>query len=123
FRLGLYEDVLSLIDLYDSAQSDTANYMTDLNEAMLVISGDLESSGMTTDDAIKQKDANILLLESGTDVMGNKTQLSANYIYKQYDVAGAEAYKDRVRKDIHEIAMIPDLNDEQFSGKIGRAHV
>lgn len=116
FRLGLYEDVLSLIDLYDSAQSDTANYMTDLNEAMLVISGDLESSGMTTDDAIKQKDANILLLESGTDVMGNKTQLSANYIYKQYDVAGAEAYKDRVRKDIHEIAMIPDLNDEQFSG-------
>lgn len=116
FRMGLYEDILSLIDLYDAGQSDTANYMTDLNNALLVISGDIEASGLTTDDAVKQKDANLLLLEAGVDINGNKTSIVADYIYKQYDVNGVEAYKDRVRKDIHEISMIPDLTDANFSG-------
>ena len=114
--MGLYEDVLSLIDLYDAGQSDTANYMTDLNDALLVISGDIEAAGLSTEDAIKQKEANMLLLESGTDVNGNKTSVTAGYIYKQYDVNGVEAYKDRVRKDIHEISMVPDLTDDNFSG-------
>ncbi|WCG48830.1 phage portal protein [Enterococcus faecium] len=116
FRMGLYEGVLSLIDLYDAGQSDTANYMTDLNDALLVISGDIEAAGLSTEDAIKQKEANMLLLESGTDVNGNKTSVTAGYIYKQYDVSGVEAYKDRVRKDIHEISMVPDLTDDNFSG-------
>lgn len=116
FRQGLYEDILPLIDLYDSAQSDSANYMTDLNDALLVISGDVEAAGITTDDMIKQKDANMLILESGTDFNGNKTSVQANYIYKQYDVAGSEAYKQRVRKDLHAIASVPDLTDENFSG-------
>lgn len=116
FRLGLYEDVLPLIDLYDAGQSDTANYMTDLNDALLVISGDIEAAGLTTEDAIAQKNANMLLLESGTDINGNKTSVTAGYIYKQYDVTGVEAYKDRIHKDIHEISMVPDLTDENFSG-------
>ncbi|WP_270788618.1 phage portal protein, partial [Enterococcus casseliflavus] len=116
FRMGLYEDTLSLMDLYDAGQSDTANYMTDLNDALLVISGDIQASGLTADDAAKQKDANMLLLESGTDINGNKTSVTAGYIYKQYDVNGVEAYKDRVRKDIHEISMVPDLTDDNFSG-------
>ncbi|MDV7787596.1 phage portal protein [Enterococcus gallinarum] len=116
FRMGLYEDTLSLMDLYDAGQSDTANYMTDLNDALLVISGDIQASGLTAEDAAKQKDANMLLLESGTDINGNKTSVTAGYIYKQYDVNGVEAYKDRVRKDIHEISMVPDLTDDNFSG-------
>ena len=114
--MGLYEDILSQIDLYDAGQSDTANYMTDLNDALLVISGDIEAAGLSTEDAIKQKEANMLLLESGTDINGNKTSVNANYIYKQYDVNGVEAYKERVRKGIHEISMIPDLTDTNFSG-------
>src|SRR5699024_1608532 len=42
FRQGDFEDVLNLIDLYDSAESDTANYMQDLNDAMLKITGNLD---------------------------------------------------------------------------------
>ncbi|MCV2505947.1 phage portal protein [Melissococcus plutonius] len=116
FRQGIYEDVLTLIDLYDAAQSDTANYMTDLNDALLVISGDIGAAGLTTEEAIKQKEANMLLLESGIDVNGNKTSVTAGYIYKQYDVNGVEAYKKRVQSDIHKISNIPDLSDENFSG-------
>ncbi|WP_136059431.1 phage portal protein, partial [Streptococcus pyogenes] len=37
--LGDYETELSLIDLYDAAQSDTANYMQDLSDAILAIIG------------------------------------------------------------------------------------
>ena len=33
---------LFLIDLYDEAQSDTANYMSDLNDAMLLIKGNVD---------------------------------------------------------------------------------
>lgn len=122
FRQGIYEDVLSLIDLYDSAQSDTANYMTDLNDALLVISGDIEAAGLTAEDAIKMKEANMLLLESGVDVNGNKTAVTAGYIYKQYDVNGVEAYKKRVQSDIHKISNIPDLSDENFgSNQSGEA--
>lgn len=116
YRQGSYEDVISLIDLYDSAQSDTANYMTDLNEAILVISGDLNLSKYTVKDMIDMKKANMLLLENGINPDGSKTQTSAGYIYKQYDVSGTEAYKDRLQKDIHKISFVPDLTDESFSG-------
>ena len=37
--LGDYETELSLIDLYDASQSDTANYMQDLSDAILAIIG------------------------------------------------------------------------------------
>ena len=40
-RKGDYEKVITLIDLYDNAESDTANYMSDLNDAMLLIKGNL----------------------------------------------------------------------------------
>lgn len=116
YRQGLYEDVLSLIDLYDAAQADTANYMSDLANATLVISGNINSAGMDTDDLIKQKRANMLLLESGVDIQGKETKLSAGYIYKQYDVAGVESYKDRLVTDIHKFMNVPDLTDEHFSG-------
>lgn len=111
FRMGFYEDCLTLIDLYDNAQSDTANYMTDLNDALLVISGDFDSSTMTID-----KEANTLLLESGQDMSGAKTSIDARYMYKQYDVAGAEAYKSRIANDMHEIVNVPNLTDVNFAG-------
>lgn len=116
FRQGDYENVLTLIDLYDSAQSDTANYMSDLNDALLVISGDIAASGMSSDDLIKQKQANMLILESGVDALGNKTSVTAGYIYKQYDVNGTEAYKKRLENDIHKFSNTPNLNDENFAG-------
>ncbi|MEJ7228442.1 phage portal protein, partial [Staphylococcus epidermidis] len=57
FKQGDFENVLTLIDLYDSAQSDTANYMTDINDAMLAIVGNVELNG---DDAVKFRQANMI---------------------------------------------------------------
>ncbi len=113
FRKGDFERVINLIDLYDEAQSDTSNYITDLNDAMLVITGNLE---IDTEKAKEMKQVNILMLETETDAEGRQGQADAKYIYKQYDVAGTEAYKDRVANDIHMFTSTPNMNDDNFGG-------
>lgn len=138
FRIGDFETVIPLIDLYDAAQSDTANYMTDLNDALLVIQGDIDTlfegsdllRGVDPNDEdgmaklaedklnlIKEmKNANMLLLKSGTNFSGQQTSVDAKYINKEYDVNGTEAYKKRLASDIHKFSHTPDLNDENFAG-------
>lgn len=140
FRTGDFEHVISLIDLYDAAQSDTANYMTDLNDALLVISGDIDAlfngntllSGVDPNDPdemvklekdkmalIKeQKDANMLLLKSGISAGGQQTSVDAKYINKEYDVSGTEAYKKRIADDIHKFSHTPDLTDSNFASNV-----
>lgn len=110
YRQGDFEDVLNLIDLYDAAQSDTANYMQDLNDAMLVIKGNLE---INLDDAQDMKEKNLLMLQTELDGDGKATSADADYIYKEYDVAGTEAYKNRVLNNILLFTAIPNLLDEK----------
>ena len=43
--------------------------------------------------------------------------VDAQYIYKQYDVSGVEAYKTRIAKDIHTLTNTPDMTDENFGGQ------
>lgn len=113
FRQGDYENVISLIDAYDSAQSDTANYMTDLNDALLVIIGrlnvDSENLGKTL------REANAAHLEPAVDGTGKSENVSVGYEYKKYDVAGTEAYKKRITEDIHKFSNTPNMNDENFA--------
>lgn len=115
YRMGDYESEISLIDAYDASESDTANYMSDLNDAMLLIKGDLEAIGATADNVAKMKDANTLLLRTGISATGQQTTADAGYIYKQYDVQGTEAYKNRLANDIHRFSRIPNLDDDRFN--------
>lgn len=110
YRQGDWEDVLNLIDLYDSAQSDTANYMQDFNDAMLKIVGNLD---IDVETAKQMKEHNILLLQTELGTDGRSSQADADYIYKQYDVAGTEAYKDRVFNNILLFTSIPNLLDDK----------
>lgn len=116
FRMSVYERQISLIDLYDSAQSDTANYMSDFNDAILVLEGKIKNA----DDAEymkKMKDANILVLVPEEDDLGGaQGALKASYLTKSYDVQGVEAYKTRLKDDIYNLSSIPNLSDEAFSG-------
>lgn len=121
YRTGDFEAVIPIIDAYDSAQSDTANYMSDLNDALLVISGDVESSGMEKSDLVAMAQANILVLESGRLGAEKESRLSAEYLYKQYDVAGVEAYKDRLLNDIYKISKVPNIDDQSFGTQSGIA--
>ncbi|MEN2467954.1 phage portal protein [Ornithinibacillus sp. JPR2-1] len=112
FRRGDFEKVLSLIDLYDEAQSDTANYMTDLNDAMLKIIGNLD---LDVDEAKDMKEKNILFLKIEPSANGQQQQADADYIYKKYDVQGTESYKDRVKNDTHMFTATPNMDDQHFA--------
>ncbi|WP_181350490.1 phage portal protein [Thalassobacillus sp. CUG 92003] len=114
FRQGDFENVLDLIDLYDAAQSDTANYMTDLNDAMLKIIGNVE---LSSEEAKEMKKSNIILLKPEQNAEGKEGNVEAEYIYKQYDVSGVESYKTRLQTDIHKFTNTPDMTDENFSGQ------
>lgn len=121
FRMAVYEKQLSLIDAYDSAQSDTANYMTDFNDAILAIEGYIANA----DDPkwlSLMKDANLLYLIPEEGIDGKRSSVKASYLTKSYDVAGVEAYKDRLKDDIFGLSAIPNMSDESFSGnKSGEA--
>lgn len=113
YRQGDFENVISLIDLYDAAQSDTANYMKDTNDAVLVIIGGADLSG---DDAIKWRKANMVHIQPNELASGGEGKADAKYIYKQYDVGGMEAYKKRLERDIHKFTNTPNMHDENFGG-------
>lgn len=112
-RMGDFERVLSLIDLYDEGQSDTSNYMSDFNDAMLKIVGNLDIDVKTAKDMKKH---NLLFLQTEPSVDGRQSQADADYIYKKYDVQGTEAYKDRIKNDIHMFTHTPNTDDAHFSG-------
>lgn len=120
FRQGDFEDVLTLIDLYDGAQSDIANYSQDLNDAILAIFGrfDLDGYGDKNQLEIMQmmKQANLFHFEPPVDGDGREGRADAKYLYKQYDVQGSEAYKTRIANDIHLFTATPNMNDEKFGG-------
>ena len=120
--MGDYEAVLSLIDLYDAGQSDTANYMTDLSDAILAIFGVIEQpEGMTKNEQLEyaksMRQARMMFFKPPTDSDGKAAgDVDAKYLYKQYDVAGTEAYKDRIENAIHKFTNTPDLTDDNFAG-------
>lgn len=134
-RLGDYDGVISLIDAYDASQSDTANYMQDSNDAMLVIQGDiqdlLDGAELAADPDDKEylqklvdekrqllqdiRKSRTLFLKSGISATGQQTNVSASYIHKEYDSVGVEAYKTRLYKNIHSFSRTPDVSDDNFA--------
>lgn len=120
--MGDYETELSLIDLYDSAQSDTANYMQDLSDAILAIFGRVsfpdyvDTAEKQIEYLSKMRQARLMNIEPPVDADGKEGNVDARYLYKQYDVNGTEAYKKRVVNDIHKFTNTPDMTDENFSG-------
>lgn len=112
FRTGDYEKVISLIDNYDAAQSDSGNYLADINDAILTIKGYFDENEGTLEEML---DATVLLLKYGTAVDGSPLPVDAGYLTKQYDVAGHEAIKQRTEDDIHKFSFTPDLSDKNFS--------
>ena len=107
-RTGAYESVLDDIDAYDLSQSELANFQQNSNDAILVITGNpytgsddndyLEDGRVNPNGrlgvAIGFKKAQIAVLDDNPNPGGS--QPDAKYLVKQYDSAGAEAYKQRL---------------------------
>ena len=110
YRLGDFEPVISLIDAYDKANSDTANDFEYFTNAMLVI------SGVTMDETDEQgrplnfKDNRVLnFIDSNS---------KAEYLIKDINDTALENYKNRLNNDIHKFSNVVDMSDENFANNL-----
>ena len=103
-NLGDYESVMSLIDAYNKAQSDTANDFEYFTDAYLKVTG----TTLDTEEARNLKELRVFNFpDAGGDV---------SFVTKQINDTALENYKNRLDKDIHKFSLVPCLTDENFVG-------
>lgn len=103
-RTGDFEDVITLVDAYNMAQSLTLDDLMDFTDAMFILKNLLG----TDEEDIKRfrKDKTILLPSDG----------DASWLIKNVNDTYVENVKNRLQKDIHKFAHVPDMSDENFVG-------
>ena len=104
-----FESVMELQDAYNASISDRQDNEDAFTQATLVLSG--EVMGMTEDEVIdsRKKLRKIGVLHLGDDA-------SAEFLVKQVDESGVQVALDALSSDLHKLAYVPDLSDEQFAG-------
>lgn len=126
-RMGDWERQLDYIDAYDKSLSEMANSQEDFSNAVLVLTGDVETS--------KKKDADGKEVSTGhpdinrhslilwlkpktvTSYSGSSTVITptAQYLTKQLPAADWQTYIDSLIGDIHKFTNTPNVNDENFA--------
>lgn len=109
-RIGDFEKVISLINAYDQANSDTANDFEYFTNALLVITGLLVEDSDEDGKPLNFKDNRVLNFASNEG--------SAQYLIKDINDTALENYKDRLNKDIHKFSSVVDMSDENFAGNL-----
>lgn len=102
-RQGDFETVITLIDAYNTAVSDSINDIEYWNDAYLLLRN-LDAT--TQDDITAMKENRVLLVDGEGD---------ACFISKNVQDTHIENIKDRLTMDIHKFSQTPNLNDEQFA--------
>ena len=102
-RQGDFENVITLIDAYNTAVSDSINDIEYWNDAYLL----LQNLDATTQEDIEAMKENRVLLVDGEG--------DARFITKNVQDTHIENIKDRLTMDIHKFSQTPNLNDEQFA--------
>ena len=107
-RLGDYEPVISLIDAYDKAQSDTSNDFEYFTNALLGVSGVVMESD--NEQPLNFKDNRVLNFAD--------TNSKAEYLIKNINDSALENYKDRLNNDIHRFSNVVNMSDQNFGGNL-----
>lgn len=105
-RIGDFEGVATLIDAYNKAQSNTANYFQYNDDAILKV---LKLGEVSSRDIADMKEKGAIILEDGGDV---------DWLLKQIDDTALENYKKRLKEDIHTMSDVPHMCDESFGGNL-----
>ncbi len=108
---GDFAPVTSLIDANNLLMSDRINDKEQLVDAILMIAGaSLGDTDLEVNDAIRRlRDLRVLEMPS--------SGASAQYLTKHLAEDQAQILADALARDIHKIAMVPALTDEQFAGQ------
>ena len=115
-RAGDYESVLSLIDAYDRAESNTANDMDYFTDAYLVIRGSEGGMVDAQGEDLDQNKAEETL--RNCRVMYLDERGDAKFLVKDDDDGSIENFKDRLFKDIFFTSQVPAMTDESFAGDL-----
>ena len=102
---GDFENVLTLVDAYDMAQSLSLDDAMDFTDAFLIVHG---VGGMDADDVKKMRHDKLLHFE---DASGG-----AEWLIKNLNDSYIENIKTRLQTDIHKFSNVPNMTDENFAG-------
>lgn len=113
---GDAENVLNLIDGYDFALSDTANFREELNDSYLVF----KNTNLESNDVLEMKQRRIITIEDCNEGM----QSSVSWLNKDSNDAEQENYKTRLAEDIKKFSFVADIETSKShttatSAKIG----
>jgi SPP1 family phage portal protein len=101
---GDYEQVISLIDAYNTLQSDRVNDKEQLVDALLLIYG----MQITPE----QKE----LMKASRMMANLPVDSKVEYLTKQLNELDADTLRRVLEQDIHKISMTPNMSDENFVG-------
>lgn len=111
-----YESVISLIDAYDRAASNTANDMDYFTDAYLVLKGaeggivDEEGNDANLSDSdVALRDKRVMYLDERGD---------AKFLEKGGNGSSSEEFKNRIFRDIFFTSQVPAMTDESFAGDL-----
>lgn len=107
--IGDFETVIGLQDAYNALLTDRIEDKNAFVEAVLVIYGHI--LGKTPDEVAKGVERiNQLRTLQFADETGK-----AEYLTHTMDETAVQILQDQIKSDIHKLAMVPDLSDEQFA--------
>ena len=109
-RIGDFEKVLSLIDAYDFANSDTANDFQYFTNALLVV------SGVTMDE--NDEEGRPLNFKENRVLNFVDSEGKAEYLIKNINDTALENYKNRINLDIHKFSNVIDISDKNFGNNL-----
>lgn len=115
--MGDYEPVISSVDAYDKAMSDTANDSEYFADAYLCIAG--AGGGLEDGAADEDEDSDhaaYSLRKNRLLLLDEKGQ--AEWLTKNTNDVAQENYKSRLRNDIFFLSQVPALSDENFAGNL-----
>lgn len=105
-RIGDFEGIITLVDAYNLAQSNTANFFEYNDQAILTIAN---MGDVSTDDVKDMKEKGTVILEDGG---------SMGWLTKEVNDAALENYKQRLREDMHFWSSVPNMTDESLGAQL-----
>lgn len=106
---GDFEQVLTLIDAYNTLQSDRVNDKEQLVDSILVL------KGISLGDDLAESSKTIKLLKELKVLELPSDNQSAEWLTKQLNEQEVELLRKSIKSDIHAFSMVPDLTDENFA--------
>lgn len=107
-RLGDFEQIISLQDEYNTLLRDRVEDKSAFVSAILAVTGQV--IGKTPDEVNESVRAvnkhRVMQFDDGG---------SAEFITKTMDETSVQTLQDCIKRDIHKLAMVPDLSDEAFA--------